>query len=512
MATPWQTFPIEFKGGLISNLSPLQHGTNAVGSATILQNLEITKTGGYSKIKGYEKFDTNVVPGEDVVLGVKVINASEALAVRSDGTQSVVYHSSGSGWTSLATAAYKGGKVRFEELDFNQGKKIIFVDSVNYPAVYDDTTNSVSYITSLSDVLGATFVAVFKNHTFYVKDSVLYFTAPQTYDNFDTGDAAGFLLMGETITGLSVFRDQLIVFCANSIKRVTGVGLSDWNVSPITDRMGCNNPDTIQEVGGDIMYVAPDGLRLLSATDRIGDFGLEIASDPISKDAETFLGSTTVFSSLVIREKAQYRIFAYSSSQRRSTARGLIATKVSSQGGSNIQWATTKGIKAYCSDSKYTSILNETILFANEDGYVYELDTGSNFDGDLIEAIYESPYMPINDPQIRKTFYKMTLYASPNGSMDLDVNIRYDFADTARVGTIQPKTFKVSSSGNAVFILGNANSVFGTSTFGGQLDNIYNNNVVGSGKTISLRIEDSSTNPSFTLDTAILEFRQNDRQ
>ena len=38
MATDWQTFPLEFKGGLISNLSPLQQGTNAVGSDTILEN------------------------------------------------------------------------------------------------------------------------------------------------------------------------------------------------------------------------------------------------------------------------------------------------------------------------------------------------------------------------------------------------------------------------------------------------------------------------------------------
>ena len=56
MATQWQTFPIEFRGGLISNLSPLQHGTNAVGSATILQNFEANKEGGYSKIRGYAKY------------------------------------------------------------------------------------------------------------------------------------------------------------------------------------------------------------------------------------------------------------------------------------------------------------------------------------------------------------------------------------------------------------------------------------------------------------------------
>ena len=38
MPTQWSTFPIEFSGGLISNLTPLQQGVSAVGSATILQN------------------------------------------------------------------------------------------------------------------------------------------------------------------------------------------------------------------------------------------------------------------------------------------------------------------------------------------------------------------------------------------------------------------------------------------------------------------------------------------
>ena len=62
MATDWQTFPIEFKGGLISNLSPLQHGTNAVGSATILENFEPSLSGGNTKIKGFNKFNSGLIP------------------------------------------------------------------------------------------------------------------------------------------------------------------------------------------------------------------------------------------------------------------------------------------------------------------------------------------------------------------------------------------------------------------------------------------------------------------
>ena len=53
MPVQWTTFPMEFQGGLISNLTPLQQGTNAVGSATILQNFESDREGGYSKLKGY---------------------------------------------------------------------------------------------------------------------------------------------------------------------------------------------------------------------------------------------------------------------------------------------------------------------------------------------------------------------------------------------------------------------------------------------------------------------------
>ena len=124
MATQWQTFPIEFKGGLISNLSPLQHGTNAIGSATVLQNFEPDKAGGYTKIQGYTKWDTDIVPGSGPVLGVKVVSDGEVVAIRSNTASSVVYHSSGSGWTPILTMTANGSLVRFEELYFIATPKV----------------------------------------------------------------------------------------------------------------------------------------------------------------------------------------------------------------------------------------------------------------------------------------------------------------------------------------------------------------------------------------------------
>ena len=511
MATQWQTFPIEFRGGLISNMSPLQQGTQAVGSATILQNFEPSKEGGYAKIKGYEKFVNDVVPGSGPVLGVKVINAGEALAVRSDGLVSKVYHTTGTSWSLIGTAALNGSKVRFTELNFGAGHKVLMVDSTNYPAVFDDTSNSLTYITSVPELEGVDYVAVFKTTTFYAKGTNLYFTAPSAYDDLSAANGGGVINIGHEITGLAVFRDQLFVFSRNSIRRVSGTTIADFQVSPVTDRIGCINGDTIQEVGGDIMYVAPDGIRLLSATDRIGDFGLDVASDIIAKDAYKFLQSSTNFSSIIIREKAQYRIFSYIESEQEDTAKGLIATKFSSQGASSIAWARTQGIKVYCSDSKYTAGYRETILFANNDGYVYEMDTGSSFNGKPIQAIYESPFMALTDPLTRKTIYKATIYAEPTGSMLVNLNMKYDF-DTVTTSVFQPQTQTFSTTGSSVFFYGASDAVYGVATYGGTLDKEYKLNVIGSGKTVAIRIEDNSTNPTFSLDTALLEFKQEDRQ
>jgi hypothetical protein len=512
MATQWQTFPIEFRGGLISNLSPLQQGTNAVGSATILQNFESSKEGGYSKIKGFDKFSTTAVPGSGPILALKVISSGRIVVARQNASNvTEYYYGTGTTWTSMGARPLLGGKAKHVLYNLDGDDKVIFVDNNNYPATYNTSGNTITAITGSTDVLGAENVAVFKDTAFYAKGNNLYFTAPFTVDDFSAANGAGSINVANEITGLAVFRDQLIVFTTDTIKRITGNTAADFSVSPITDRIGCVNGDTIQEVGGDIMYLAPDGIRLLSATDRIGDFGLDIASDPIAKDATTFLGSTPNFCSVLMREKAQYRIFAYIESEQHEAAKGLIATKFVSQGASGISWSTTYGIKAFVADSRYTNTA-ESIAFANTDGYVYMLDTGSSFDGLPIEAIYESPYMPLSDPQMRKSFYKMTLYAEPTGSMSLDLNVKYDFGTSTNTGVIQPSTQSIESTGTSVFIFGESTSVFNTATYGGELDKVYNTNIIGSGKTIAIRIEDNSTNPTFTLDTALLEFRQNDRQ
>ena len=74
--------------------------------------------------------------------------------------------------------------------------------------------------------------------------------------------------------------------------------------------------------------------------------------------------STSSYASCILREKGQYRIFAYIDGQDRAIAQGLVATKFISQGAGGVNWSTTRGIKAYNADSIYDG--NKEVIFFAE--------------------------------------------------------------------------------------------------------------------------------------------------
>ncbi len=538
MPTQWTTFPVEFKGGLISNQSPLQQGINSIGSTTILQNMEPDRQGGYTKIKGYQKFSSTEIPGTGNIQGLKVVSNGRAVVARKidqaaiDATAALssgdlnktgYYFGTGTAWTHMATSPLTGGgKVRKATFNFDGDDKTIFVDGTNYPVVYNSSGNTMSFMSSSTqhistDLEGAELITVFDNSVVYSKNNNIYVSGQFTEANITGGGAVNIVAnVGNTVTGLAVFREKLIIFTEDKIQSLVRTDASPFfKIEPVTDKIGCISSDSIQEFGGDIMYLAPDGLRLLSATDRIGDFALDVTSDRIFKDADDFLRSTPNYCSIIIREKAQYRIFAYVGSQSTDTSEGLIATKFIPQGGSGVEWSTTKGIKAFVADSIYSGT-SEAIMFANEDGYLYEMEQTNGFDGSNIETIMETPYMPITDPEVRKTAYKLTLYTDPTGQMDLKFRLLFDFDSGGDTSIIQPEEIDIGSTtgGSGVFIFGQPNSIYGGTgvLYGSKLKRVYNENLIGSFHTVAMRITSDSTNPPFTLDSAILQYRQNDRQ
>ena len=517
MPDRWQTYPIEFRGGLISNLSPLQHGSAAPGSARNLINFEPSTEGGYRRVEGFTKFNSNVVTGQNNVLGVTFFrNRAVAARDQSSTNPKLFLAASGSGaWTDLSTSLTLGAsatRVRFCKYNFDGNDKLFIVDGIGYPLILAGVAASdLSQLSGPSDLQGATHAVEFKEHIFAAKGENLIFSAPFEDDDFTAASGGGIINVGSTITDLIVFREQLIVFSEDRISRIVGNSIADFQMQPITDNIGCVVNDTAQEISGDVIFLGPDGLRTVAGTERNEDFNLASVTKPVQKEIVALTSGNTSFSSVTIREKSQYRIFGFASTTTAAASKGIIGTQIQGAQGTGLNWAETTGIKAYVADSTYTG-KTETVIFANDDGYVYQMESGNSFDGSNITASFSTPYFPITDPRTRKNVYKATIYTDPQGTVNLDFNMKYDLSET---GVIEPATISLSntSSSASIATFGDPAAVFGTSTYSGEsLKSIFDTQTQGSGFTVSLQFESSGTGPPFSLDAAVIEYGQYGRR
>ena len=100
--------------------------------------------------------------------------------------------------------------------------------------------------------------------------------------------------------------------------------------------------------------------------------------------------------------------------------------------------------------------------------------------------------------------------------MNLGFRLLFDFDSGDDTRIVQPDEITVASTsgGGGVFIFGATNAVYGGTgvVYGSKVKKLYNENLVGSFYTVAMRITSNDTNPPFTLDSAVLQYRQNDRQ
>ena len=475
----------------------LVNGASQTGSSLIVDGLTLApQAGDVFKVAGIDKVYT-LTADASVSSGGATLAISPTLASSPADDAAITF---------LSTSRESAGKTRFARYNYTGTEKIAIVDGTNVPALYDNNTFT-ALNDAPTDVNGASFVVNFKNQLFFGKSNLLTFTAPYTDNDFTAANGSGTISLGATITGLVVFRQQLIIFTESSIFQLVGNTISDFQLQPVTTDIGCVDTDTIQEVGGDVMFLGPDGLRLLSATDRIGDFGLGVVSKTIQKEVTSFISTNTSFASVVIRSKSQYRILGYNNNITQENAQGILGTQFSGQGGEGMAWGEIRGIRAHVADSRFFQN-TETIVFANDDGYLYQMEDGNSFDGANIQTTFATPFMPINDPRVRKTFYKAFLYTDPQGSVSFDMSLKLDFDQK---NSIQPTQIEFDNNTGQVAFYGTAE--FGsTAVYSTKLLTLFETQLIGSGFTGSIQFESDSTDPPFSLDAITIEFGNNTRR
>ncbi len=483
MVDRWQSKAVSCDGGLILSMDTLLQGTQFPGSATILQNYEPSLSGGYHRILGYTKFDTATVPGttNNPVLGVKVALGG-VFAVRKLLTDNAIYFSSGSGWGSKLNGSARTGavtKARWISYSITE-PTVVMTDGVNPAWKYNGSETTIN---GTGAPTNPKYAALFINRlalSGYGDGSKLSISAPNEDDNFDGADGAIEFNIGDTVVGLKNFRDELVIFCERSIKKLTGTTSSDFAIVNVAYSIGCISGDTVQEIAGDLVYLASDSLRSYAATLRINDKELGSVSQNIQPLIQSMLEvnlDADAYSSCCVRQKSQYRLFVNDEDLPSIDTVGIIgkvdSTPAVTHG--NYEWSTTKGIKPYCADSEYIDNQEYSVFGDPTNGYVYRLESGNTFDGVNMQALYRSPDLTFDDATLRKVFHKINVLTQTEGDFETQLNL---IIERNQTGYIQPQTITFSqNSSSALYGTG----IYDTSIYGEFAVPLFKKNLIGSG-------------------------------
>ena len=500
----WKSVSISCTGGLVLNVDTQLQGRDMPGSARTLQNFESAIEGGYKKILGYSEFDSNALAGSGAILGVAV-GLGKVYACRLSGSTYDIYGSSGSGWGSRINPNRTGVVTKLRGIRCAiTVPAMIFVDGANPAGKWDGTTWTT--INGSGAPTDPKYAAVFRNRLVlagYSADTQeISISEPASDTGFVGASGAAAIPCTDIITGLRTFREELYIFCQNSIKKLTGSTSSDFAVVDVSNTIGCVSHDSIQEIGGDLIFLSPDGLRSLAATVRVNDLELGLVSQAIQPTlrAEVLRQFDEYeYSSCIIRAKNQYRLMIYNSGVTSANQIGFIGRLDPNRSSGDAllayQWSTTMGIQPYCADSAYQNNQEYAVFGHPSDGKVYRLEQGSSFSGSDIPAIYRSPDIILEDEAIRKVFQKSIIHTQIEGDIAVSLQIHLD-ADGTNIP--QPAPQSLSQTGSTP-VYGTA--VYGTSTYGALTYPIFKKNLVGSGTLIAFEFTSTDQNASYRIDS-----------
>ena len=500
-----QPFTVACEGGLVTASNQVDL-LRRPGVATELENFEVAIEGGYRRISGFTKFGessaTQPTGGATTILGVfayadgVIATAGTNIYFSNDGITWLQINRdsvavTGDNYTAFTgrTALARTGQgqcqfVLFEGPDYDYGE-VIIADGANKlysfrmegtgalntrtffaAEITVDGTNGVKYITIHDHHLIAAGV---ENNL-----STVYYSVYNDPDNF-TGSGAGSVTISDQIQGIKGFRTDLIVFAENSIHKLININDSaNIRIDPITESIGCLSGYSIQEIGGDLIFLAPDGLRTVAGTARIGDVELGTVSkaiQPIMREVAENINNFQI-TSIVLREKSQYRLFYSNVNAVASGQKGIIGTLRPN----GFEWSETKGLEVTEIGSGFDTNGVEKYYHGNNSGYVFIHDSGDDFDGTAILARYATPDYDYGDLGTLKTLHYLKVSIAAEGLVTPEVQVKFDYnsgdvpqpASNYSLGTVNPSS-----------IFGSA--VFGTNIFGASASPMLRTPLQGSG-------------------------------
>jgi hypothetical protein len=522
-----QPYTVACNGGLVKSVNSIDL-LKTPGLAKTLQNFEVATEGGYRRINGYTKYKIDGVTASqpsgttENILGVfpyadgVVVCVSDDIYFSNDGanwlqinklsSHSGDDHTNFTGQSVTARtnqgqcsfALFEGATFDYGELNIADGANVVF----SFRMEGTGNLNTRTFFTSelaVESTKAVKYVTVHDHHLIAagVEDNLntLYYSSKNTFSSFPSTNA---ITISDQIVGIKGFREDLFIFCENSIHKL--ININDSNniaIVPVAENVGCLSGYSIQEIGGDLMFLAPDGIRTVAGTARIGDVELGTVSKAIQPVIVSLARNIDNFTinSLVIREKSQYRLFYTNTGQPNASQKGIIGTLRPN----GFEWSETKGLEVTTVNSNFNQDGVEVYYHGDSNGYVYTHDTGNDFDTNNIEAIYQTPDYDYGDLGTLKTLHYIKMSIAPEGDVTPTLRIRYDYDST---DLPQPEDYIFNVDAPSLF----GGATFGSSVFGAGEQPLVRVALQGSGHSNSFRISTNNKVAPYIVNGFYIDF------
>lgn len=466
------------------------------GFALVAQNYELAPVSGYTRTQGFERFDGQTapslavdqaeasllrsaigkVPGAGPVRGVFVLKGSVyAFRDTVDLVVKKLYKATAIGWQEVATPLLNpGGKLSACVSNFygNIGGQAAYgADGVNKPFEFNGLTYT-EIETGVPAGIFPTKVTEFKNHLFLAyPGGSLQNSSLGNPLIFDAISGAGEIGVGDEIFDLIELQGgQLGIFCKDRIQFLQGTSADNFLLQAFSD--SGTRPDTVQPIFSDIIYLDRQ-IQRLATTDAFGDFASASLSEQVRPLVDSLLKRSPI--SFTSKSKNQYVLLD-------DTGFGLVATFA----GNQLSGFTTLSLpRSFFTVFNGELNLDEVIFLGGEDGFVYQWDSGFDFDGESIDSILLlSPIHIKNSFQLQKRFRKVVIEADSRSEINLLVRAEFDY------GAVNPSQIAKATTRRqgGIFDV----SLYNEALYSGELKGHSTAYVAGHGRNIAVYIYNTS--------------------
>lgn len=323
-----------------------------------------------------------------------------------------------------------------------------------------------------------THVVVHKNHLFFSFAGSAQHSGIGTPYIWSAVFGAAELATGDTITGFqkepgSEGNATLGIYNRNRVNMLYGTSSSDWNLVTYREEVGAY-AYSVQQFGA-TFFLDDRGITNLQTSQAFGNF----SHATLSKNIQSLINTkkTLISASCISREKSQYRLFFSD-----NTAMFITTSRNGILGITPL----TLDTDVTCITSREDTTGNEKIYFGSSDGFVYQMDKGTSFDGAAIEWYMFFHFNFNKALRVIKKYLDITFEVQGEGYGLFNFTSEIDYASTYKPqpttqsqqltfsdvvwdegswdtgnwdgATLTPSVFKLSGSGENISIIIRGNS------------------------------------------------------